>query len=101
MTDANAQYLSHFSYDDWEIGEDNVLRLGDYLNCNHQRPHDGYEQSIDGQIVAHHVNGLPVVLYNVDPLAPDDSGDYDDLQSLMMDGWTFTRINKPTPKEVI
>lgn len=95
------QYLKHFHYDDWDMGDDDVLRLGDYINCNHQRPHDGYEQNFEGQLVAHHANGLPVVLYNIDPDEPENSGEYVDLQSLMMDCWTFTRIQKLTPKEVI
>ena len=85
-------YLGHFEYDDWEIGDDNKLRVDDYINCNHQRPHDGYEQNFEGQIVEHHVNQVPVVIYNVDPKDPGNSGEYADLQSLMMDGWTFTRI---------
>lgn len=87
-------YLSHFSYVDWDIGEDDKLRLGDFINCNHQRPYDGYEQNFEGQIVAHHVNSLPVILYNLDPKEPDNSGDYADLQSLMMDGWEFSRIKE-------
>lgn len=85
-------YLAHFSYVDWDIGDDDVLRIGDYINCNHQQPHDGYKQNFEGQIVAHHVNGLPVVIYNVESEDPDNSGDYSDLQSLMMDGWEFSRI---------
>lgn len=85
-------YLSHFHYDDWEIGDDDKLRVGDYISCDHQRPYDGYEQIFEGQMVEHHVNKLPVIIYNLDPKEPDNSGDYADLQSLMMDGWTFTRI---------
>lgn len=89
-------YLSHFRYDDWEIGNDDVLRLGDYINCNHQRDFDGYEQNFVGQIVKHHVNQLPVVIYNVDKSEPGNSGEYADLQSLMMDGWTFSRVAEAT-----
>lgn len=85
-------YLSRFSYMDWEVGDDDQLRVGDYINCNHQRPHDGYEQNFEGKIVSHHTNGVPVVIYNVDVDDPDNSGEYADLQSLMMDGWEFSRI---------
>jgi hypothetical protein len=93
-------YLLHFSYVDWEIGDDDQLRIGDYVNCNHQRPHDGFEQNFEGQIVAHHTNRVPVILYNVDPNDPDNSGDYADLQSLMMDGWEFSRIKQLTTQSI-
>ena len=85
-------YLSHFHYDDWEIGDDDKLRVGDYISCDHQRPHDGYEQTFEGQIVEHHDNSIPVILYNIDPKEPDNSGDYADLQELYMGGWTFARV---------
>ena len=85
-------YLGHFEYDDWQLGDDNKLRVGDYIYCNHQRPDNGAETDFECQIVKHHVNQVPVVIYNVYPEDPENSGEYADLQSLMMDGWTFTRI---------
>lgn len=93
-------YLSHFSYEDWGVGDDGVLRVGDYINLNHQRGYDGYEQNLEGKIVLHDTNKLPVVLYNIDPETEDEeeSGDYGELQSFFMDGWTFSRIKSlPTP----
>lgn len=87
-----SSYLAHFSYVDWETGDDDRLRLGDYINCNHQEPVNGYERNFEGQIVAHHVNGVPVVLCDVDLKEPDNSGHYEDLQSLMMNGWEFSRL---------
>jgi len=88
--------LSRFEYDDWEVGDDNKLRLGDFINCNHQRGFDGYEQNFEGQIIEHHGNGMPVVIYNVDPKDPDNSGDYATLQDMYMQGWTFSRIKSLT-----
>ena len=88
--------LSHFEYDDWEVGDDNKLRLGDFINCNHQRVFDGYEQNFEGQIIEHHDNGMPVVIYNVDPKDPENSGDYGTLQDMYMQGWTFSRLEALT-----
>lgn len=77
-------YLRYFSYVDWEVGENDRLNVGDRINCNHQRPHDGAEKNFEGKIVRHHINNLPVVL--------DENEDYWELQSLMMDGWEFSRL---------
>ena len=96
MTNIAEDYLSHFQYSDYEVGDDTTLRLGDYINCNHQRAYDGYEQNFEGQIVEHHINRLPVIIHNVEPADPDNSGEYADLQSLMMNGWEFTRIAELT-----
>ena len=90
-------YLNYFRYEDWDIGDDDKLRVGDHINLNHQRLFDGYEQNLKGKIVLHYENKLPVVLYNIDITDGDESGDYGDLQSLMMDGWTFARIEAPNP----
>jgi len=86
-------YLNYFSYDDWKIGEDDKLRVGDYIYSNHQSPHDGYEREIEGKIVLHQTNDLPVMLFNfkIDEDG-EEIGDYADLQELMMQGWTFTRL---------
>ena len=86
-------YLNYFSYDDWKIGEDDKLRVGDYIYANHQSPHDGYEREIEGKIVLHQTNDLPVMLFNfkIDEDG-EEIGDYADLQELMMQGWTFTRL---------
>ena len=91
-------YLSHFSYEDWDIGDDDKLRVGDCINLNHQRGHDGYEQNLEGKIVLHDTNKLPVLLYNIEPETEDEeeSGDYGDLQSFFMNGWTFSRIKALT-----
>jgi len=89
-------YLVHFEYEDWQLGDDNKLRVGDYIYCNYQRPDTGAETFFEGQIVEHHCNEVPLIIYNVDHEYPDDSGDYVDLQSLMMGGWTFTRIAQLT-----
>lgn len=86
----NDAYLSHFSYDDWETGDDNKLRLGDYVNLNHQHPYDGHEQNITAKIVPHYLNNLPV--FKTEP--DTDEGEYWDIQAVMMDGWTFNRINQ-------
>lgn len=90
--------LAHFSYEDWDIGGDDKLRVGDYINLNHQRGHDGYEQNLEGKIVLHDTNKMPVILYNIEPATEDEeeSGDYGDLQSFFMDGWTFSRIKALT-----
>lgn len=93
-SEGDNSYLRHFSYVDWETGDDDKLRAGDYIHCNHQRAFDGYETDIYGQIVKHHSNGLPMVMCNVDPKDPDNSGDYEDLQTLWMYGWEFSRIRE-------
>lgn len=88
--------LERFAYVDWDTGNDNKLRMGDYINCNHQRVFDGYEQNFEGQIVAHHDNGMPVIIHNVDPKEPDNSGDYVTLQDLYLNGWEFSRLKALT-----
>lgn len=92
--DARAQlYLEYFNYEDWQIGDDDKLRLGDFIYLNHQRAHDGHEEDMTGQIVRHYLNDLPVILVNRELHEDGEvSGNYVDLQDLFIWGWTFTRI---------
>lgn len=92
ITKNGNKYLTYFGYEDWDIGDDDKLRVGDYINLNHQRAFDGYEQNIEGKIVLHNMNKLPVILYNIENVDGEESGDYGDLQTFFMDGWTFSRI---------
>ena len=87
-------FLSHFEYEDWSHGDDNILRVGDHIYCNHQRPHDGYEQDFTGKIVLNHANDMPVIMCNIE-FEPDgeEIGDYVDLGSTFMEGWTFARLD--------
>ena len=83
-----SDFLTHFTYADWFSGEDSVLRLGDKITCLYN---DGWSQ-FEGVIVEHPTNRVPVVLYNVDPEDPDNSGDFAGLQEMFMDGWEFVRL---------
>ena len=81
--------LARFSYVDWETGDDDVLRLGDYINSNRQ-DHNGIDvESFDGRIVKHHDNDMPVIVYNADK---DDEGEYASIQDLYISGFEFTRL---------
>lgn len=85
--DKARNYLAHFSYEDWESGNDDRLRVGDRINLNHQRGHDGAETNVYGKIVCHPDNCVPVVL-------PDKEWgeEFICLQVAFMDGFTFTRL---------
>lgn len=78
--------LNYFSYNDWEVGDDDKIRVGDKIYCNHQRPHDGYEQDFKGRVVLHIKNKMPAILVN--------NNDYISIQSLWLEGWTFTRLKE-------
>lgn len=82
-------YLDYFSYEDWDIGEDDKLRVGDLVAVDHQDPVTGAEQLRYVTIVRHHSNNLPVFLYG-----NDYDGDYWDIQDLFMSGWTFSRCKE-------
>lgn len=92
-------YLDRFSYVDWHVGDDKKLRLDDYISCNRQDYNGQDVEKLEGKIVAHHENQVPVVLYNIEDGDEHNSGDYADLQSLFMSGYDFTRIKQLTPKE--
>lgn len=82
--------LQYFSYVDWEIGEDDQLRVGDFLGA--ARNLDCYETLVYGEIVKHPDNDMPVLLANVDPDYPGDSGEYIGICDLFVNGYTFTRL---------
>lgn len=84
-------YLSHFSYTDWNVGEDNVLRVGDYVRCDYHF-YDYADDHMEGKIVKHPVNDLPVILLNTEYRDTAGLGDYADIQGMFMQGWEFSRI---------
>ncbi len=53
--------LSHFTYDDWEIGDDDKLRMYDYVLVIYPDPETGNKINIVCQIVEMCGVGLPVL----------------------------------------
>lgn len=80
-------YLSHFSYVDWDTGDDDKLRVGDLVNIVHQEPSTGSETITKVKIILHD-NGVPVFLTEPD----SDDGDYWDIQTAYMSGNEFARL---------
>jgi len=86
-----AWYLSKFEYYDWNVGDDDQLRVGDYMRCGKQ-DHNGHDiDFISGKIVLHHASGIPMFLINLDE---NEEGDYVGLHDLFMEGYEFARISK-------
>jgi hypothetical protein len=84
-----AWYLLRFSYYDWDIGEDDKLRVGDFVECNRQ-DHNGTDvANFPAKIAIHHTTGVPVLLINLDK---NGDGDYVDIQSAYMEGYEFKRV---------
>lgn len=52
--------LSHFTYDDWEIGDDDKLRMYDYVSVAYIDPETGDKIRLTCQIVELFGLGLPV-----------------------------------------
>lgn len=75
--------LLYLDYIDWDVGKDDKLRLGDYVNCNYQYPDTGMERNLQGLIVSHPKNGMPVL---------EIEDNFHSLEQLFLDGWTFQRI---------
>ena len=55
-------YLSYFSYEDWEHGDDGMMRLGDWVILSWQ-DHNGHDHDDGyGVVVLHHDTEIPVIL---------------------------------------
>lgn len=88
-------FLGKFSYVDWETGDDDKLRVGDWVFANRQ-DHNGYDVAdFTGKIVLHYDNKLPMLLLNIDPEDPDNSGDYSSIDEAYLQGYEFARIKEP------
>lgn len=83
------QYLSKFSYEDWEIGEDNRLRLGDHLLMTLNEPNweDRYRAAFIGID-----NNFPV-LYMPYSLKSKDDCTIIDIHEAELQGQEFCRIS--------
>ena len=52
--------MSHFTYDDWEVGDDDKLRMYDYVFVTYIEPDTGNKIRFTCQIVELFGLGLPV-----------------------------------------
>jgi len=88
-------FLGKFSYVDWETGDDDKLRVGDWIYANRQDHNGDDVAGFAGKIVRHYENNLPVFLHNIDPEDPDNSGDFVAIDDAWLRGYEFARIKEP------
>lgn len=87
--------LSKFEYIDWQIGDDDKLRVGDWVEANRQ-DHNGEDVAgFTAKIVKHYDNNLPMFLLDIDPKDPENSGDYASIDDAWLRGYEFARIKEP------
>lgn len=84
------EFLSKFSYVDWETGDDDKLRFGDYVVLVHQDSYTGSETVLTGRIDVFE-NGVPVFILNEDPDDIGDSGEYASILEMHLKGYEFVR----------
>lgn len=91
------ELVEGYTYDDWSIGDDGKVRIGDFVLCNFQDHNGDDRDQIVGQIIEHPNNQVPVLLVNLvfdsDGKVDPDEGDYAALQSLFMSNYGFSRIS--------
>ena len=102
--------LDMFSYDDWETGDDERLRVGDCLYAHREvgmylREESFYArvQTFDMTVSvsgAHTEGRLPVLLLGNDQ-TDSDAGDITSVLEAFLQGWSFTRINRESYDEGI
>ena len=86
-------FLDRFSYVDWETGDDDKLRVDDYVILVKQDPW------IDDIMIAARIelfeNGVPVFVINEDlDDAAGDSGSYVSIMEMLLGGYEFYRTTK-------
>lgn len=84
------EFLNKFSYVDWETGDDDKLRFGDYVVLVHQDSYTGSETVLTGRIDVFD-NGVPVFIINEDPDDIGDSGEYASILEMHLKGYEFVR----------
>lgn len=84
------EFLNKFSYVDWETGDDDKLRFGDYVVLVHQDSYTGSETVLTGRIDVFD-NGVPVFILNEDPDDIGDSGEYASILEMHLKGYEFVR----------
>ena len=85
-------FLDKFSYVDWEIGDDDKLRVDDYVILVKQDPW------IDDIMIAGRIelfeNGVPVFVINEDLDDVGDSGSYVSIMEMLLSGYEFNRTTE-------
>lgn len=84
------EFLNKFSYVDWDTGDDDKLRFGDYVVLIHQDSYTGSETVLTGRIDVFE-NGIPVFILNEDPDDIGDSGEYASILEMYLKGFEFVR----------
>lgn len=83
--------LSHFTYDDWEIGDDDKLRMYDYVSVTYIASETGNKIRIPCQIVELFGLGLPVFRVL-------ETGDNMSILGAYITKCRLVRIKKPEEK---
>lgn len=98
--DFDRRFLDKFSYDDWDYGDDGIMRVGDWVATNFQ-DHNGDDHfGPIGLIVKHHIFDMPIMI--VDVGFEDDGTPYGDYVSLMMNPWNMlTRISEADARKAL
>lgn len=86
-------FLSNFSYVDWEIGDDDRLRVGDFVVLSFTNPYTLDETLVPGRIVLFDEFPVPCFLFNEVP-DEEDSGEYGSIFSAYLDGAEFFRTTE-------
>lgn len=85
--------LSHFTYDDWEIGDDDKLRMHDYVLVVYPDAETGNKINIVCQIVEMCGVGLPA-------LRALETGDRTSIMGTYITNCRLVRIKKPEEKQL-
>lgn len=91
--DLVSAFLSKFSYEDWSVGDDGVLRIGDYVLLVHFDNYTGNETHIPARIDLFD-NGIPVFVANEDPEDEGDSGEFISIFESYLNGYFLVRISR-------
>lgn len=84
--------LSHFTYDDWEVGDDDKLRMHDYVLVVYKDTETGNKTNIVCQIVEMCGVGLPA-------LRALETGDKTSIMGTYITNCRLVRIKKPEEKQ--
>lgn len=88
-----SMFLSKFYYSEWEFGNDDVLRIGDYVILAYQDPYTGLETFVPARIDLFE-DALPAFIVNEERNNLGTSGEYISIFDTLLKGYDFYRTNR-------